>query len=506
MKKLPLLLIFSLWICQFATAQTNPIFDDTSLPEIRITIDRAYLDQLLAEGNENNDEEFPANFHFKSATFEATELNIGFRLRGNTSRVSAKKSFKVSFNTFEKGRDLEGFEKLNLNGEHNDPSIMRSKISWDLMQQMGVAAPRANHVKLFVNNEYKGLYMNVEHIDEEFADDRFGKKSGNLYKCLYPADLTYKGEDPNLYKTMSGGRRSYELTTNEEEDDYTDLANFIKMLNKTPLQDLETELEKVFDVNSFVKVLAVEVMTGHWDNYGSNQNNFYLLHNPVDDKFYYIPYDLDNTIGIDFFPDTDRTTVDMYKWYDESKNRPLVKRIMSVQRYRELFSIYMEQLLDYYKPNALFPRIDELKEMITEAAESDTYKSLDYGFTNEDFHTSYTNSLPEYGFVRFGVKEFISKRYANTADQLVITSSEIAAAKGHFYPNPTDGLLSLDFPAEDYTVFIRGIDGRVFLTHAYKGEESKIDFTGKLPAAGLYILQLQDSQGIVRSHRFFYQP
>ena len=36
---------------------------------------------------------------------------MGFRLRGNTSRSSAKKSFKVDFNHFVPGRDFFGIEK-----------------------------------------------------------------------------------------------------------------------------------------------------------------------------------------------------------------------------------------------------------------------------------------------------------------------------------------------------------------------------------------------------------
>ena len=58
---------------------------------------------------------------------------VGFRLRGNTSRYAQKKSFKVSMNTFSNLKFL-GLEKLNLNGEHNDPSIIRSKLCWDIFR------------------------------------------------------------------------------------------------------------------------------------------------------------------------------------------------------------------------------------------------------------------------------------------------------------------------------------------------------------------------------------
>jgi hypothetical protein len=57
------------------------------------------------------------------------------------------KQGKVSFNTFVQGREYRGLDKMNINGEHNDPTIMRAKISWDIFEKMGVKAPRANHIR-----------------------------------------------------------------------------------------------------------------------------------------------------------------------------------------------------------------------------------------------------------------------------------------------------------------------------------------------------------------------
>ena len=106
--------------------------------------------------------------------------SIGFRLRGNTSREAAKKSFKVSFNTFVSGREFYGVDKLNLNGEHNDPSIIRSKLCFDHYKTIGMTATRANHVEVYINGQYYGLYISVEHIDDEFLNKNFGDDTGNL--------------------------------------------------------------------------------------------------------------------------------------------------------------------------------------------------------------------------------------------------------------------------------------------------------------------------------------
>ena len=120
---------------------------------------------------------------FESAGSTDTVSNIGFRLRGNTSRAADKKSFKISFNTFNPGGSWEGIEKMNLNGEHNDPSVIRARLIWEGMRDAGLPVSRSNHVNLFVNGVYHGLYYNLEHIDEEWLEKRFVQDHGNLWKC-----------------------------------------------------------------------------------------------------------------------------------------------------------------------------------------------------------------------------------------------------------------------------------------------------------------------------------
>jgi len=240
-------MILSLWMLILASQpifpDPGPLYDDNTVPRIDILIHPDSLD-LIYEYPES-DHEYPATFIFNNGYVHDTVEEIGFRLRGNTSRWSQKKSFKVAINSFHSGRKYYGVEKINLNGEHNDPSVVRSKLCWDIFRSFNVPAPRANHVQVYINGDYYGLYISVEHIDEEFVLSRFMNNDGNLYKCLWPADLNYLGSDPDLYKLESGDRRVYELKINKEEDDYSDLAHFIDVLNNTPIEDLPCELEKV---------------------------------------------------------------------------------------------------------------------------------------------------------------------------------------------------------------------------------------------------------------------
>ena len=394
--------------------ESGPVFTDTLIPRIDILIDPDSLAAIFEDVTAYH--EYPATFILQSGSTRDTVSEVGFRIRGNTSRFSPKKSFKVSFNTFNPGRKFYGLEKLNLNGEHNDPSVIRSKICWDILRKMGVPASRANHVELYINGEYYGLYINVEHIDEEFAWSRFGNRDGNMYKCLWPADLVYFSPNPDDYKFVSEDRRTYKLTTNEKEDDYGDLFHFIDVLNNTPAEEFSCELEKVFNVDEFLKVLAFDVACGNWDDYSYLKNNYYLYHNTATGRFEFIPYDLDNTLGIDWIGEN-WATRDVYNWSNPDESRPLCTRILGIQKYRDQYSRYLKELVDeIMDPEVLFPRIDSIHTMITLSVESDPYYPLSYGYSMEEFNLSYDVPLGDH--VAFGLKQFINIRTGSIGTSL----------------------------------------------------------------------------------------
>ena len=115
------LLLAFIFVGLFIKLEAQPIFPengqlyiDTVVPRIDITVNPDTLEWLYQEENLENDIEFHAVFVFNNGTVIDTIDPVGFRLRGNTSRYSNKKSFKVSFNRFTKGGKYYGVEKLNL--------------------------------------------------------------------------------------------------------------------------------------------------------------------------------------------------------------------------------------------------------------------------------------------------------------------------------------------------------------------------------------------------------
>lgn len=412
---LPIFLIFQLNLYAQFFPPDDYVFDTEVLPAIYININQNYLDSILKPSYENRNIEYPAQFIFKKNDEITSINNIGFRLRGNTSRYSAKKSFKVSFNTFSDTK-FHDLEKLNLNGEHNDPTICRSYVFWHLAEMAGIPGSRINHIKLYINNQFKGVYVNVEHIDEEFVELRYGNKNGNLYKCTYPADLKYISSNPNSYKLSFNGTRVYELTTNEEIDDYSDLSTFIHTLTFFSGEELRKRIDTLFNVNAFLKYYAFEVLSGHWDGYAFNKNNFYLYHNTATGKFEFIPYDGDNTFGVDWF-NIDWAKRDVNQW--ENDNRPLVQKILAIPEYRNVYNFYLnEMLIKWMNPTAINPLIDNLKAKISPSVQIDPYYPLDYGYSFADFEKSFDQATGAH--IKYGLKNYIATRYSYARSQVKI--------------------------------------------------------------------------------------
>jgi spore coat protein CotH len=419
------LLIVSVALVKSQTVfpENGPLFNDEVVPRIDITINPDTLDWLYQSENLDSDIEFSARFIFNNGEIIDTIEPVGFRLRGNTSRHSQKKSFKVSFNRFTSGGKYYGVEKLNLNGEHNDPSVIRSKICWDIFRKMDIPASRSNHVQVYINGNYYGLYINVEHIDEEYIKTRFAYNDGNLYKCLYPADLNYLGEDPDLYKLAPYGDRTYELKINEEADDYSDIANFIDVLNNASADDLKCQLDEVFNTYDYLKIIAADILMGDWDGYIYNQNNYYIYHNTVTNKFEFIPYDYDNTLGIDWL-NRDWGTRNIYDWQQHGDNyRPLYERIMNDEELRNQYTYYMNQLVtNTIDIDSLITAIGERRDMIAPYLINDPYYPLDYGYTMDDFYNSFNNALG--GHVDYGLFPYLETRVSSIINQLENTEMD----------------------------------------------------------------------------------
>ncbi len=400
--------------------QTDPLFDQQHIASVKIFVSEDTVAWLYE--NVTSDRYFRATLVYENESISDTVKNVGFRLRGNTSRYSRKKSFKLSFNTFQTGRRYRGVKKLNLNGQHNDPTMVREKLYYNVWNKLGLPNRRTSFVKVYINSAYYGFYTSLEEMDNDWLSRVYGINIGNLYKCVYPADLTYLGSNQQTYKNLTNGTASggrvYDLKTNQETDDYSGFVKFVKNINEATGNNAEQKIKEVLNLDLFIKVLALDVATGHWDNYGYNKNNFYLHHNPFTDKFDFISYDTDNTFGVDWV-NIDWAQRSVVNWIHPTGPRPLASRVLAAPDFQFRYFKYLDSISRYVlHPFYISSSIDSMQAFVRQAAINDTYRSLDYGYTLQDFDRGFTNTVDAH--TPYGIKPFLAQRASNTIRELLI--------------------------------------------------------------------------------------
>jgi spore coat protein CotH len=379
-----------------------------------------------------------------------TLRNCDIRLKGNTSRTSQRKSFRIDTDKRISSQTFQGLKTLNIHGNHNDPSMMREYLSAYTMKKMGVPHARINHVQLYVNGEYLGVRGLVEFIDKTFLNTRFNEKSGNLYKCTWPADLGYKGEDQQTYKDMINpspeNERAYDLKTNETQDDYTRLVKLISKIDKLSATEFKDSIHFWLDVEGYLKSLAAEILIGHWDNYFANKNNYYLYDHSKDVKFKYIPYDMDNTFGVQWgFSNINKR--DIHNWGDKSKSAaPLTYALLEHSEFQKQLESYVYGAInDFFNEEHMFPIIDSLANRLDYWIKTDKHFSgvwtSDYGFSYDDWKKSITQGLGNHA--TYGVKPYISDRVSSAKQQFKFTHSNgnLGYMSFRIFPNPVENLL-----------------------------------------------------------------
>ena len=164
---LTVLLLFVPKLSAQIADESRFVFDETQIARVDVTISPAALAWMYS--HTSSDSEHVASVRFRNAVLDETFDTVGFRLRGATSRTSQKKSFKIDFNRFVSGQKLKGLKDLNLNGKHNDLSIIRSKLSLDLLNAVGLKTARISYCADVIGQRNYGLAAGVLNMIGGFA-------------------------------------------------------------------------------------------------------------------------------------------------------------------------------------------------------------------------------------------------------------------------------------------------------------------------------------------------
>ncbi len=453
---------FWLYTSSVEGAVGDAFFDDSYVHEIRLTFEDPNWYSVLYESHLNDPEE-----PYFAAAFEGDGVSIpviGVRFKGNSSfrGDSIKKSLKLDFNEFE-DFTFQGLKKLNLNNGFNDPTLLREKLFLDFAAKY-VPTIRAVHTRVYVNNEYMGLYIGIEQVDKTFVQNRFGSgEDGNLYKGAvrdelnvnpqddFGSDLVWEGADESAYYDH------YQLKTNESANDYSGLVAFIDTLNNVDPALFPEQLEPILDVDNVLASIALNSLFMNLDSYSGAAHNYYLYQSDSTGQFSHIFWDLNESFGsfLRTWTGTHPFETDPF-WVPIVEPRPLMERLWMNETYEQRYiDLYARMLREGFDVETMVPRIEALADMIR----ADVYADPNKFFINEIFERNLTSDVG----TLFGLEKFIRERsnylnsvfdgYANQSDLrinevLPLNESSFMDTFGDSDPwieiyNPSTSMLSL---------------------------------------------------------------
>ena len=161
-----------------SAAQTAAeLFDVNTIQEIRLSVNSRDLRTLRERFAENT--YYPADLTWRNTRVR----NVGIRSRGLGSRNSTKIGLRVEMARYTTGQTLVGLSTIVLDNVWQDAAMIRERLAFTLFERVGLAAPRESFGRLYINNEYQGLYAITEEIDADFMRREFRDLDG-LAKAL----------------------------------------------------------------------------------------------------------------------------------------------------------------------------------------------------------------------------------------------------------------------------------------------------------------------------------
>lgn len=263
---------------------------------------------LNGEGNFSLDTLAHYKFNFKE-TFDGSEY----------TDIAMLQQFKKTWDDDaarkqRKNRTLFDMEKIDIKWNRNvDETKSKQAFANKLFRDAGVMAGHDTLANTTIGIDGKTpintTYEVLECIDSVFIKRHFDelRADGDLYKCCYtdrgPANLSKDitiGNQIGVEDNTTGFHPAYDLKTNKKKNTtHTSFFNFLDVVNDktSSASEFKNKVEKVLDVEAFMKYEAVAFLLGNFDDMRNNANNYYLYIASSSNIAYIIPYDFDRCLG-----------------------------------------------------------------------------------------------------------------------------------------------------------------------------------------------------------------
>ncbi|MBL8897197.1 MAG: CotH kinase family protein, partial [Planctomycetes bacterium] len=347
-----------------ATAQVPDFYAESAYRSIYLQFNQAnYWAQL--EANYVSEVEIPADMTVDGIVYPS----VAVRFRGNTSYTwlpagSQKKSFNIRTDVFVPGQDLYGYDHINLNNGFHDPTFLREFATYWVMRRHG-PAPKCNFVKLYLNGQYWGVYINVQQPNKDWAKDWFRSNDGNRYRG-FPTTGSFSNGRCAL--TWLGATvANYLAAYQAKQGDGTDLMQLCNVLNNTPSAQLQAALPAWFNVDQFYRYASVMNIMTQDDSYIGSGKDHFLYRDEAHGDFHMFPFDLNEALA---------GSTSMNPWLNTTAtSKPAFSKTLIFPDWRERYDAHYRNILETsFSWSVLGPVLQQYHAMIAADVAADTKK------------------------------------------------------------------------------------------------------------------------------------
>jgi CotH protein len=363
-------------------ASADAFFDDTLVHEIWLNLNSRDWQSLKDHYLE--DTYYPTDFRWRDQVLR----NAGIRSRGAGSRSGIKPGLRVDFDRYTTDQKFLGLKSFVLRNNTQDASNMHERLSMLLFRRMGLLASREAHTKLFINNQYAGLYTIVESIDKAFLKRTLNEEDGYLFEYdngnnATPYYFEDRGTMPDTYVPVP-----FKPETHEDDPRPEFIVDLVQTINDASAA-FRTTIADYLDLAKFIRYVAVEKFLADEDGFLSEYGgmaNFYFYRFENKKLFTFIAWDKSEAFkgGISY-----RILHNITDVPSAHSNRLLEHALSS----RDLYDLYLDSLMECVRSASeaqagsadgrgwLEREVEREYTQIRDAALSDPEKT----YTNEDF-------------------------------------------------------------------------------------------------------------------------
>jgi hypothetical protein len=288
----------------------------------------------------------------------------------------SKRSLNVALDFVDPAQHLGGYRTLNLLNANGDPTFVRA-VLYSQIAGAYIPAPKTNLMRVVINGESWGIYVNAQQYNKDFLRDFFKTETGARWKVPGSpggrGGMEYLGDDPAAYKSI------YEIKTKDSPKPWTDLIAMFKVLNQTPPEKLEAALAPLLDIDGALKFLAIEVALVNTDGYWTRASDYSIYQN-AKGRFQIIPHDMNEALmseggrGGGRFASRASADLDPLVGLDDT-TKPLRSKLLAVPALRARYLGYVRDIaVSWLDWNKLGPMLAAHQRLIADEVELDTRK------------------------------------------------------------------------------------------------------------------------------------